>query len=377
MNIVMLISSFYPIVAGAETQAQRLGASLVKKGHSVTVITRWHEGMKSEEMIEGIRVKRINVSKNPKLAPILYMIKSILYIMKNKKKIDVIHAHALSAPGVTASLASFITGIKSIVKITGGGNHLGSEIKRIYHQKSFGKLRVSFFRKYISKFIAISNAIEQDLIDLKVPKSKIEFLPNGINMDEYQMSEASKLSFLSELGLRDDHKIFLYCGRFEKIKGIDILLEAWTGLEDKLKENSKLILLGEGSENISKSLSDKTIIHRGKVENVKDYLGIADYFILPSRYEGISNALLEAMSSKLVILASDAGGNVDLIQHGVNGYLFPKEDIEALKVIIKEQLITKENDAIMSENAYNFIKDNYNLKEITNSYIELYHHLAK
>lgn len=63
MHIVMLISSFHPLIGGAERQALRLSEKLVDSGIRVTVLTRWHEGLRKEEKINGVNVNRIKVSK--------------------------------------------------------------------------------------------------------------------------------------------------------------------------------------------------------------------------------------------------------------------------------------------------------------------------
>ncbi|WLD93009.1 glycosyltransferase family 4 protein [Alkalihalobacillus sp. AL-G] len=376
MRVVMLISSFYPLIGGAETQAQRLGSKLVQQGHEIIVLTRWHKGLDKNELIDGICVKRLKVTSLPKLAPIIYMIKALFYIIKNYKKINILHAHALSAPGVTASIASFITNIPSIAKIAGGGNKLGCEIKRIYHSGALGKIKVLFMRKYISKFIAISKAIEKDLLDVKIPASKIYFLPNGINTENYKENNSDEKNvMLNKLSLPRDKKLFLYAGRLEKVKGIDILLDAWVNLEEEYKVNSTLIILGDGSINISSYLSDSSIIYKGKVNNVNEYLSVADFFVLPSRYEGISNALLEAMASKLTIIASDVGGNPDVIKNNINGLLFEAEKVDALSKVL-QVLIAKDGYERFGEQAYNFILRNFDLDVISKNYLQLYKEIS-
>ncbi|USK33678.1 glycosyltransferase family 4 protein [Bacillus sp. F19] len=369
MKIVMLISSFHPLLGGAEKQAQRLGADLVSKGNNVTVLTRWHKGLKPEEKIDGLNVVRLKVSSNSKFAPIIYLIKVLMYMWKYKKDIDVVHAHALSAPGLTAALTSFVTGIPSIAKIAGGGNQLGCEIKRMYLDNIIGKLKVKFMQKHISRFIAISRAIEDDLNYVNTPSKKIVFLPNGIDKLLYQNKNQNEFHLKSK-------KTFLYVGRLEKVKGIDILMEAWSRINKQLKQNSQLIILGEGSIDISRFQTDESVEYMGKVDNVRDYLANADVFLLPSRYEGISNALLEAMASKLTIIASKVGGNPDLIKHGENGFLFERENIEQLQNLIEGIMSSQYDVSSIGEAAYKFIEKDYDLDKISNKYIKLYQQIS-
>src|SRR5699024_10105900 len=127
----MLTSEFHPIVGGTEKQAERLSEQLVKKGHKVTIITKWHEGLNVKESYKGIKIKRIKVSNINRLIPYLYLLKVIYFLIRNHKDIDVIHAHTISAPGLSAAVSSIIFKIPTIVKIP-GGNKEGSQIKRLF-----------------------------------------------------------------------------------------------------------------------------------------------------------------------------------------------------------------------------------------------------
>lgn len=131
-EILMLISSFQPLVGGAEKQAERLAINMARKyNYRYTVLTRWHPGLSFEEDYMGMRVIRLKVGNIGKIAPLIYMIKSLNYIRKNSKEIEVVHAHALSAPGLTAAFASKYLKIPSVAKIAGGGNKEGCEIIQI------------------------------------------------------------------------------------------------------------------------------------------------------------------------------------------------------------------------------------------------------
>lgn len=376
MKIVMLISSFYPLMGGAEVQARRLGKQLVEKGHSVTVLTRWHHDLKKNENIDGINVIRIPVSNINKIKPILYLYKVLFFAWKNRKKIDIIHAHSLSSPGFTASLISFLLRIPSISKIAGGGNKIGCEAKRMFMAGGFKRLRIRFMNKYLSKYIAISKAIYDDLRDIGVPQNKIIFLPNGINTTHISNNEIPRE--LYKIKIIQEKNIFLYAGRFEKIKGIDVLLEAWSRTTDDFRRTNQLVLLGNGSFNVEKYLADNSISFIGKVSNVDDFMSYSDYFILPSRYEGISNALLEAITNRLFIIATPVGGNRDIVSHNETGYIFENENIEQLKIVLERVVnLSEEKKNIIKRNAYNLIRSRYDFNNITSQYLKLYTNLLK
>lgn len=372
MKIVMLISSFYPLVGGAERQAQRLSKELVEQGHEVTVFTRMPElEISRVEFIDGIKIVRLKVFKKGKLTPISYLIKVLYNIWKCRKNIDVIHAHSLSATGYTAALASFLFRKPSISKIAGGGNKIGCEAKRMYIAGGLKRNRINFMKKHLSKFIAISEAINSDLSEIGVPENKIELIPNGIKVNtELAVNETKE-----ELGMARNKKIFLYAGRLELVKGIDILLKAWENTSSIFKESSQLIILGEGAYEIEKDKFDNSISFLGATNMVNSYLQKSDYFILPSRYEGISNSLLEAIINKVAVIGSDAGGNTDILNENT-GFVFESENHAQLSRILNNTLLDNLDVQEKVNNAYEYVKENYNLTEVTAKYEELYKDLS-
>jgi len=360
MNIIMIINSFYPLVGGAERQAQRISEVLFKEGINVKVLTRHHEGLEMNQNLNGINVIRFKVGKIKKLRPVIFLIKTIFYIFVHRKSIDVVHGHSLNAPGLIVGLVKLLFKIPGVAKIAGGGNEKGCEIIRMNESGIIGQMKVRFMSKYIEKFIAISSSIERDLHKVNVNKEKIVYLANGINLEEFKTEE--------ENNYNDN---FLYLGRLEKIKGIDILIDAWLNIIEKNPDfPHKLIIAGKGS--LEKLIPDnKSIVYLGNISDVKNEIIRNKYFILPSRYEGISNALLEAMALKKIIIASDAGGNTDLIKTNITGYLFKSNDSEKLQESILNA-INDENQIEVSENARSFLKQDYDLNKNVMKLIQLY-----
>ena len=121
-------------------------------------------------------------------------------------------------------------------------------------------------------------------------------------------------------------------GRLTYQKAMEVLVKAIDVLIKKGNENLNVIIAGEGEQ---RSFLEK-IIQENKIEKYIKLIGIhddiigimkqSDIFVLPSRYEGLSIAMIEAMGCGLPIIASDAPGISDHIENGVNGLLFPVEN---------------------------------------------------
>lgn len=359
MNIIMVINSFFPLVGGAERQAQRISEALVNRGHKVTVLTRHHRNLEEKVDINGVNIIRIKVGNINKIKPIIFLIKTLIFVRKNKKKIDIVHGHSLNAPGLIVALIRKYFKIPVVVKIAGGGDKTGCEIIKMNNSGIKGKLKVKIMNKYIDKFIAISKSIEKDLEIVGTSKHQVEYLPNGIDMNLFHKSSL------------ESRRDFLYLGRLESVKGIDILLKAWMNI---IKENEnfphKLYIAGNGSLKNSIPI-DPSIKYLGNVSDVKKIILQNEFFILPSRYEGISNALLEAMALERVIIASNVGGNPDLISNNVTGYLFESENIKELKSIIW-RVVSEKKERDVGRRAREFLEENYNLEKNVSKLEKLY-----
>lgn len=130
-------------------------------------------------------------------------------------------------------------------------------------------------------------------------------------------------------------------GRLCPNKGFSTLIKAFAEI---LKFNSglKLTIYGEGADRenleflIKKLNVGSSVFLPGTVPNVEEILVDADLFVFPSHYEGFPNALCEAMAVGLPVVASNCSGNIDIIQDGMNGRLFPVGDVEKLTSLMKE-----------------------------------------
>jgi GalNAc-alpha-(1->4)-GalNAc-alpha-(1->3)-diNAcBac-PP-undecaprenol alpha-1,4-N-acetyl-D-galactosaminyltransferase len=125
-------------------------------------------------------------------------------------------------------------------------------------------------------------------------------------------------------------------GRLDPRKGFDLLLRAFHQIHDRYPD-WQLTILGEGSirselEELRSQLQLTDCVHLpGSVQNVREYLGQADLFVLPSRTEGFPMALCEAMACGLPVIAADClSGPRDIIHDGVDGMLIATEDVDAL-----------------------------------------------
>ncbi len=366
----MFIERFYPVKGGAELQAQSLAKELIKKGVDVTVLTKRFNHSKKGEIVDGIKIKRINAPKKGKIGTILFILKSLFFIKTHR--FDILHMHGVNLfSGILAKIAK---PKPSIVKTTTAG-----DVRAI---KKFGGFWLNTL-KNIDYFICTSMEQEKE-VKKEIKGIKTILLSNGVDTDKFKPGNKKKL----RKKLKIPNKIvFAFSGRLVKRKGLIFLVNVW---KDLVKENKELclVLLGSGKLQpdsceeelinfIKENNLEHNIIMKGEVNNTNEYLQASDFFIFPSEKEGLPNAILEAMATGLPVIASKIGGNIDLIEHYKTGILYKLNDEKEIKNVIRGILNNKELQYVLGKNARKKVIEQYSIKYVADKYINLYKKMIK
>lgn len=181
------------------------------------------------------------------------------------------------------------------------------------------------------------------------PERKITVIPNGLEIEKYQISIDTKKKRQS-LNVSEEAIIIGCIGRLEKQKGQKYLIEAFSELV-KQYPFAILLIIGNGTERkpleelVKKSKIDNSVRFLGRRNDIPEILQILDIFVLPSLYEGMSNALMEAMATGLPIIATSIPENKELLGYEENGILVPPHNASALtekmSFILRNETYTK------------------------------------
>lgn len=385
-RVIMLTAQFMPeVYGGAEQQCFKLSQRLQQRGCSITILTsRMNKKIPAFEYIQGIKVVRLLSSGPPQLLSVKYLhasaiwfIKCINWLKKNKDDYDLIHMHQAKFNAFVGLYAANFLHKRSLVKIGNSGN--GFDLLTLKRKAFTGKLLHRYVVKYIDIAIAISQDIKNELLSENIPAHKIIFLPNGVEVKEPDLISAEeKIQYRKQLNLPFNSKIFLFVGRLEKQKDVLMLIDSFADSRP-LQNNYFLVLLGDGElkDEAEKSIIEKgltnVILLKGYQKNVWPYLFAADFFVLSTKAEGLSNALLEAMSAGLIPISAKVSGSKDLITPGTNGFLTKIGSKESLSEAIKDAgNLTVQLTESYRNNSFATIKKSYEIGFITQQYLELY-----
>lgn len=376
-RVCMLLNNFEPPFGGPELQALNISKKLIGCGHEVLFISKGSGQASDYEVIESIPVYRLNKRG-------LASVEAIYQLWKLKDKFDIIHVHGVGRLASVAVNFGRKHNKKVYIKVTTAGHIFkpaGKGIKGFIKKLSpFGKRKVELLKK-ADGMIAISSEILCELKNNGFNEDKIMFIPNGVDTDKFHPVETQeKIRLRSKLGLPLDKTIFLFTGKLTKRKGVDILLNAW--LSAKIRaDKALLVLVGSGhgqadglDDWIEKFLKEhslgSSVIRKGAVDNVNEYLAAADCFVFPSHREGLPNSLLEAMACGLYCLVSPIGGNTDLVRDGETGVVVSNNAVDTWTAAILNSL--EQQDSEISRAALNLIEREYSINTTVNRLIETY-----
>jgi glycosyltransferase involved in cell wall biosynthesis len=190
---------------------------------------------------------------------------------------------------------------------------------------------------------------------------KSRVIPTGIDPTPY-----------SSLPTPQSSITLTYIGRLESVKGVDDFLAASVPLKKEYPD-VRIQVVGwykHAHPLVTQYASE--VIFTGLREDIPAILSATDIFVLPSHSEGLSNALMEAMSSSCACIASDVGGNAFLLQNGVSGLLFPAGDREALSSHIKRLLMDPAKRRDLGLAARKRIDSEFSWNTIGNQYRSLF-----
>ncbi|MEM6577877.1 MAG: glycosyltransferase family 4 protein [Pseudomonadota bacterium] len=384
----MLNHLFMPeVFGGGEQQSLKLSQALIARGVDVQVLTsRSQKDTLPQEIMDGVPVTRIWSTTQPQRggrhlpASILWMWKVTRWIRDHRSEIDIVHCHHAKLNALVGVRAAASIGAPCVVKLGSAGRNfdfLSLEQKRFF----YGRWAAGRIKSGAAAFVGMSEEMMRDLENYGIERARRIWIPNGVLLRDTSDAQRSEIRdrIRGELGLSASDRVAVFAGRMELQKNVETLLRAFARVVDGAPD-ARLLLLGDGAlmeahRRLARelSLADR-VIFRGRVPLVPDYLAASDLFVLPALAEGMSNAVLEAMSEGLPQVVSKVSGNSDLVVEGETGWLFGvPEDVDALAMCLSNAFALPAGRLVdMGRAARKRAEETFSIGSVADRYISLY-----
>ncbi len=388
MRILMIIEMYPPEFTGAGEQLARLAPRLAAQGVDIEILTSQTGQRDRTDRENGAVVHRLASGHWRRFTR--FALRSAAWIIPRRSYFDIIHLHGLSSAGLFAALATRHAGAKTLMKFTMAGQESAARIQRL--RGGWAKLRVI---RRIDRYVCTSSALVGELLSAGFDEKRILRIPNGVDVDRFRpLADAQRL--IERRALRDmagwDEKTLVtaFMGGIEHRKGVDILIEAWPAIVRDVP-GARLLLLGptdhitadpafirEMESRLDALGLRKTAWLAGRQSNPEWFLARSDLFVLPSRREGLPNALIEAQASGLPCVAADLPGITDdIVAERETGHIVPQEAPDLLASRIVSLLRNPDLRADMGRKARLRAVDCFNLDAVSARYVMLYRELAR
>jgi glycosyltransferase involved in cell wall biosynthesis len=283
-----------------------------------------------------------------------------------------IHTHQALWESISCGVARpWLSGLPTIIQPASSGFY--GEAEEMARTKGFPILRRIAVRN--TAFVAISEEIERQWLRLGVPPSRMTRLASGVDTDRFRPGPST---LESSLPARRPRVVFT--GRIHLQKNLDILIDIWGNVARET--GASLVLVGQGEERprleqrVAEMGLNERVVFVGAADDPSEHLRAADLFVLPSVAEGMSNSLLEAMSTGLPCIASEIGGNIDLLGDGA-GLLVPPDDRPAWTKALIGSLKDEGLRTRLGRAARAKIEAEFGLSSVVDRYLELYGRLLE
>lgn len=389
MKLALVTRRYPPLVGGAEKVLSYLAPALAEEGHAVTVLTSslGVENWPRDEVVPtrqgSLQVRRLATSPWRFVGTALH-VRNLARALRRLQP-DLAYVSMLKHDAYATLGAARRAGFPVVLRPEGAG--LTGDVA--WQQRDrFGRTIGRRCRE-ASAFVAISKAVEQELREAwargpmsrasgsagqaaQEPPPPIESIPNGVPVP---MPPYARRASWREAPTA------VFVGRLAPEKSIATLIEAWPQVRREWP-TARLVLVGDGPERggleaaVRRLGLTAAVTFAGAVAEPLEILRASDLFVLPSREEGMSIALLEAMALGLPVVVSSIPGNRKLVADFKTGRLFPVGEASALARGVLDQWAEFDRALHLARSARALVQQKYSIQVMARTHLALFERLV-
>lgn len=360
----------YPTYGGSGVVATELGIELATRGHDVHFIS-YAPPIRLPDDNDHIHFHEVEVSSYPLFDHAPYALSLAVKMMQvaEAEGLDLLHVHYAIPHSVSALLARMMSAPKRLPFIT---TLHGTDITLVGNDRSFLPI-TKFSIEQSDGVTAISHYLNRRTVEEFDIKRPIEVIPNFVNCDLYCRKPDAALR--AEWA-PDGEPILMHLSNFRPVKRVTDVIEMFALVREKMP--AKLALIGDGPDRgaaeylVRKKKLTRDVHFLGKQDRVYQHLSQADLFLLPSDLESFGLAALEAMACEVPVVATNVGGLPEVVEHGVDGYLFTPREIDIGARYALEILSQPDRGRAMGQRARVNAKKKYCANDVIPMYEEYY-----
>jgi len=282
-----------------------------------------------------------------------------------KRNVELIHSH-FPVSDIYGWIVSKICHIPQIITTHGD-----------IFSKDEGPL-LPFVLRYTDRIITVSHDLKRKLLGFcPLNVNNVQVIHNGIREEDVENQLIDKVYAKDRLNLKADNFVIGSIGGLRKVKGYEFLLEA-IAIVRKVFPNVKLVLVGDGPQrSLLQQKAEKLgvsdiVIFLGWRKDIPQLLSAFDLYVCSSLKEGISISILEAMAASKPVIATNVGGNPEVVEDGKTGLLVPPKDPQKIAEAVSKLLDNENKQLEMGRAGLERVKEKFSISKTVREYKEVY-----
>jgi glycosyltransferase involved in cell wall biosynthesis len=396
---VVVVTPYYrPIVGGVESNAERLARYLQNAGYGVQVVTkRIQRDLPDRATMDGVEVERIGLF-GPRAAAGKWQLVPFVasWLLRHAASYDVVCCIDYRGVALGALAARARTGRPVLVQAQTTGvlsaDNIDGLLRRWGLSSRGAGARLlkwpprTLYRR-ADAFACISREIEREALACGVPRERVHYLPNAIDMTTFQPASTEERSALKRrFGVPPGSLACLFLGRLSREKGLMDLLEAWRRLRPA---NAMLLVAGPDMDGhpwnvgpaarafVAEHSLQSSTSFLGSTADVRPLVRVADLAIQPSHFEALGLSAIEALACGAPVVACAVGGLLDFVVDGQNGKLCPPRDPQALAAALGSLLHDEALRLRLAARARDSVAADYDERVVFARFAAVLTHLAE
>lgn len=329
-HVVMVIQRFRPMFSGQGVQVEELCRQLARRGMKPSVVTAVTGSPEDPvERREGVTIHRLRCDlpglpitrRTTRAWAPIFGLRTFLHLWRRRRRIDLIHVHALTDGLYGAWLFGRLFDVPVIFEMTLLGTDDPVAVAGQEHR--LRRLRLRMYRS-CDGYVAISPALAERYRSAGLPSERLRVIPQGVDTGAFAPPD-DRRALRRRLELPTEAPLLLFVGSLIRRKGLDVLLEAWTRIRRR-RPDARLLLVGrdrfpdhpEVEETLRRLVArlpeeaSASLLRLG-VRPALPFFQAADLFLFPSRREGFGTVMIEAMACELPCVVAELPGITDFI----------------------------------------------------------------
>jgi N-acetyl-alpha-D-glucosaminyl L-malate synthase BshA len=362
----------YPTYGGSGAIATELGMELSRRGHEVHFIS-YAQPFRLPHFMERVYFHEVEVARYPlfEYAPYDLALAAMMHEVTLREGLDLLHVHYAIPHATSAWIAKEMLGAEHRLKIITTLH--GTDITLVGQERSFLEI-TRFSIQKSDGLTAVSAYLKGETQrHFQVPEGRIEVIPNFVDPEIYSRDRyPCRKDALAEPGER----LVMHISNFRPVKRVTDVVRIFHEIQRSVP--ARLVFVGDGPDRTEAAhlaaelgIRDR-VVFLGKQDSVAELLACADLFLLPSASESFGLSALEAMSAGVPVVASAAGGLLEVVENDVTGMLAPVGDVRAMAAAGTEILRDPARWERMSQDARRLATERFGVDRVVPQYESYY-----